>query len=64
MYTDELHPMLARIRIAALQSEVRSKSTSPSNVVVRSRRNTVTQVITPDGTPSLAVRRVVSARRN
>ncbi|KAG6012536.1 hypothetical protein E4U54_007475 [Claviceps lovelessii] len=58
---DQLHPFLARMRIAALQSEIISK-TPHTNGFVRSRRSKVTVVKDPSGEWKLGKTRVVRAR--
>ncbi|KAG5926905.1 hypothetical protein E4U42_002815 [Claviceps africana] len=57
---DQYHPFLARVRIAALQSEVLSKN--PQNSFVRSRRSKVAVVRDPSGEWKLGKTRVVRAR--
>ncbi|QUC21658.1 uncharacterized protein UV8b_05901 [Ustilaginoidea virens] len=60
---DEFHPVLARMRIAALQSEIISK-TCPANGFVRSQRSKVTVVKDASGGWKLGKKRVVRARSN
>ncbi|QPG93574.1 hypothetical protein C2857_000941 [Epichloe festucae Fl1] len=57
---DEFHPVLARMRIAALQSEALSKN--PQNGFVRSQRSKVSVVRDPSGGWKLGKKRVVRAR--
>ncbi|KAK3182163.1 hypothetical protein K4F52_006532 [Lecanicillium sp. MT-2017a] len=59
---DELRPLLVRMRIAALQSEVRSKDAGET-LLVRSRRNKVTHVPNAAGSHCLGKKRVVLARK-
>ncbi|KAF5139059.1 uncharacterized protein G6M90_00g083510 [Metarhizium brunneum] len=60
---DEFHPVLARMRIAALQSEVLSRNTQ-ANGFVRFQRSKVTVVKDPSGAWKLGKKRVVRARSN
>ncbi|GJN72283.1 hypothetical protein ACCO45_009613 [Purpureocillium lilacinum] len=59
---EELHSVIARVRIAALQADALARvPSSSSRGVVRSQRSKVTAVMGPDGC-KLAKRRVVRAR--
>ena len=60
---DELHSSFARVRIAALQSEITSRADTTSTVVIRRRNSKVTPVYTQKGDVKLAKRRVVRAKR-
>ncbi|KHO00428.1 uncharacterized protein MAM_01206 [Metarhizium album ARSEF 1941] len=60
---DELHPVLARMRIAALQAEVLSRNMQ-ANGFVRSQRSKVAIVKDPSGARKLGKKRVVRARSN
>ncbi|KAI9163629.1 hypothetical protein HJFPF1_05250 [Paramyrothecium foliicola] len=61
---DELHSSFARVRIAALQSEVTARTEPSTTVVMRRRSNSkVTPIYTQGGDVKLAKRRVIRAKR-